>query len=170
MSPLQPTFMLGRQEKSGRTGESGRRPRTVVEARLRPSPRDYSSPAARAGDRKRTTPNRTTQPRRLAPRPPQVAVQYNLANEPWDKFSMAAVADRGLKPQLWTSGRLRKEARERCEARETRSRQGIRCACACGGASLAQKGSRLGRHTGECAPGHASRHRSSSLILISSFF
>lgn len=113
MSPLQPTFMLGRQEKSGRTGESGRRPRTVVEARLRPSPRDYSSPAARAGDRKRTTPNRTTQPRRLAPRPPQVAVQYNLANEPWDKFSMAAVADRGLKPQLWTSGRLRKEARPR---------------------------------------------------------
>jgi hypothetical protein len=27
-------------------------------------------------------------------------------NEPWLKYSMAAVADRGLKPNQWTSARL----------------------------------------------------------------
>lgn len=36
----------------------------------------------------------------------QVTVQYNLCNEPWVKYSMAGVADRGLAPSLWTSARL----------------------------------------------------------------
>jgi hypothetical protein len=36
-------------------------------------------------------------------------VQYNLCNEPRIKYSMAAVADRGLKPSQWTSARLRGE-------------------------------------------------------------
>ena len=36
----------------------------------------------------------------------EVTVQYNLCNEPWVKYSMASVADRGLKPSQWTSARL----------------------------------------------------------------
>ena len=32
-------------------------------------------------------------------------MQYNLCNEPRIKYSMAAVADRGLKPSQWTSAR-----------------------------------------------------------------
>lgn len=36
----------------------------------------------------------------------QVTVQYNLCSEPWVKYSMAGVADRGLPPNLWTSARL----------------------------------------------------------------
>ena len=39
----------------------------------------------------------------------EVTIQYNLCNEPWLKYSMAAVADRGLKPSQWTSARLHKE-------------------------------------------------------------
>ncbi|KAK9828391.1 hypothetical protein WJX81_002975 [Elliptochloris bilobata] len=39
----------------------------------------------------------------------EVTVQYNLCNEPRIKYSMAAVADRGLKPSQWTSARLRAE-------------------------------------------------------------
>jgi hypothetical protein len=38
-----------------------------------------------------------------------VTIQYNLCNEPWLKYSMAAVADRGLKASQWTSARLRNE-------------------------------------------------------------
>lgn len=40
----------------------------------------------------------------------QVTVLYNLVNEPWLKYSMAAIADRGLKSAGWTSARLREEA------------------------------------------------------------
>ena len=36
-------------------------------------------------------------------------MQYNLSNEPWLKYSMAAIADRGLKPSQLTSARLRAE-------------------------------------------------------------
>jgi hypothetical protein len=36
----------------------------------------------------------------------QVTVLYSLANEPWLKYSMSAVADRGLRPSAWTSARL----------------------------------------------------------------
>lgn len=36
----------------------------------------------------------------------EVTVQYNLCNEPWTKYSMATVADRGLLPSQWTSARL----------------------------------------------------------------
>lgn len=49
---------------------------------------------------------------RLMPAPvpaQEVTVQYNLCNEPRIKYSMAAVADRGLKPSQWTSARLRGE-------------------------------------------------------------
>eukprot|EP00884_Botryococcus_braunii_P016136 jgi/Botrbrau1/3205/Bobra.37_2s0035.1 len=38
-----------------------------------------------------------------------VTVQYNLCNEPWVKYSMAAIADRGLKRSQWTSARLHRE-------------------------------------------------------------
>jgi hypothetical protein len=31
---------------------------------------------------------------------------FNLVSEPWPKYSMHAVADRGLKPHEWTSARL----------------------------------------------------------------
>ena len=41
----------------------------------------------------------------------EVTIQYNLCNEPWLKYSMAAVADRGLRPAQWTSARLHSEAR-----------------------------------------------------------
>ena len=36
----------------------------------------------------------------------QVTMQYNLCNEPWLKYSMGGVADRGLKHSQWTSARL----------------------------------------------------------------
>lgn len=39
----------------------------------------------------------------------EVTVKYNLCNEPWMKYSMNVVADRGLKVTEWTSARLRKE-------------------------------------------------------------
>lgn len=39
----------------------------------------------------------------------EVTIQYNLCNEPWLKYSMPAVADRGLKASQWTSARLHKE-------------------------------------------------------------
>ncbi len=37
-------------------------------------------------------------------------MQYNLANEPWLKYSLAAVADRGLRPSLWSASRVHEEA------------------------------------------------------------
>ena len=39
----------------------------------------------------------------------EVTLLYNLCNEPWLKYTMAAVADRGLKPSQWTSVRLQTE-------------------------------------------------------------
>jgi len=39
----------------------------------------------------------------------EVTVQYNLCNEPWLKYSMSVVADRGLNHSQLTSARLRKE-------------------------------------------------------------
>ncbi|KAI5083381.1 hypothetical protein GOP47_0003124 [Adiantum capillus-veneris] len=38
----------------------------------------------------------------------EVTIQYNLSNEPWMKYSMSIVADRGLKKSQFTSARLRK--------------------------------------------------------------
>jgi len=35
-----------------------------------------------------------------------MTVLYNLSNEPWMKYNMAAIADRGLKPSQWTSARF----------------------------------------------------------------
>lgn len=46
------------------------------------------------------------QPLHICLRHAQVTVQYNLCNEPWVKYSMAGVADRGLAPSLWSSARL----------------------------------------------------------------
>lgn len=36
-------------------------------------------------------------------------MQYNLCNEPWLKYTMTAVSDRGLKPSQWTAARLHSE-------------------------------------------------------------
>ena len=36
----------------------------------------------------------------------EVSVQYNLCNEPWLKYTLSAIADRGLKRSQWTSSRL----------------------------------------------------------------
>ena len=36
----------------------------------------------------------------------EVTVMFNLVNEPWLKYNMAAVADKGLKPHEWTSAKL----------------------------------------------------------------
>ncbi|KAL3141991.1 hypothetical protein ABBQ32_004635 [Trebouxia sp. C0010 RCD-2024] len=36
----------------------------------------------------------------------EMTLIYNLCNEPWPKYNMAAVADRGLKPSQWTSARF----------------------------------------------------------------
>ena len=36
-------------------------------------------------------------------------MQYNLCNEPWLKYGLSLVTDRGLDPKLWTSYRLRSE-------------------------------------------------------------
>eukprot|EP00262_Sarcandra_glabra_P011518 TRINITY_DN2780_c0_g1_i1.p1 TRINITY_DN2780_c0_g1~~TRINITY_DN2780_c0_g1_i1.p1 ORF type:complete len:817 (+),score=173.64 TRINITY_DN2780_c0_g1_i1:177-2627(+) len=38
----------------------------------------------------------------------EVTIQYNLCNEPWVKYSISAVADKGLKKPLYTSARLKK--------------------------------------------------------------
>ncbi|KAL8260294.1 hypothetical protein R6Q59_028247 [Mikania micrantha] len=38
----------------------------------------------------------------------EVTLQYNLCNEPWIKFSISAIADKGLKKPLFTSARLKK--------------------------------------------------------------
>ncbi|XP_039132050.1 uncharacterized protein LOC120268859 isoform X1 [Dioscorea cayenensis subsp. rotundata] len=38
----------------------------------------------------------------------EVTVQYNLCNEPWLKYSISAVADKGLKKPFHTSARLKK--------------------------------------------------------------
>uniref|UniRef100_A0A7I4DEM4 Histone deacetylation protein Rxt3 n=1 Tax=Physcomitrium patens TaxID=3218 RepID=A0A7I4DEM4_PHYPA len=38
----------------------------------------------------------------------EVTIQYNLCNEPWAKYSMSIVADRGLKNSQYTSARLKK--------------------------------------------------------------
>ena len=40
----------------------------------------------------------------------EVTVQYNLCNEPWLKYSIAAVADQGFKRSQWTAARLRRES------------------------------------------------------------
>jgi hypothetical protein len=39
----------------------------------------------------------------------EVTLQYSLCHEPWTKYTVAAVADRGLKRAQWTSARLRNE-------------------------------------------------------------
>ena len=39
----------------------------------------------------------------------EITVQYNLCNEPWLKYALSLVTDRGLDPKLWTSYRLRSE-------------------------------------------------------------
>mmetsp|Transcript_18237 Transcript_18237/g.58995 ORF Transcript_18237/g.58995 Transcript_18237/m.58995 type:complete len:415 (+) Transcript_18237:69-1313(+) len=39
----------------------------------------------------------------------EVTVQYNLCNEPWMRYTMAVVADRGLKQSQWTSSRMCKD-------------------------------------------------------------
>ncbi|GMH35835.1 hypothetical protein BSKO_03703 [Bryopsis sp. KO-2023] len=52
---------------------------------------------------------------------PEVAFMFNLCNEPWRKYFMHTIADRGLKQWQWTSARLHSEvlyletARERFE-------------------------------------------------------
>ncbi|XP_020878167.1 LOW QUALITY PROTEIN: uncharacterized protein LOC9307407 [Arabidopsis lyrata subsp. lyrata] len=38
----------------------------------------------------------------------EVTIQYNLCNEPWIKYSISIVADKGLKKPLFTSARLKK--------------------------------------------------------------
>ncbi|XP_047310319.1 uncharacterized protein LOC124913923 isoform X2 [Impatiens glandulifera] len=38
----------------------------------------------------------------------EVTIQYNLCNEPWIKYSISVVADKGLKKALYTSARLKK--------------------------------------------------------------
>ncbi|XP_058090190.1 uncharacterized protein LOC131236776 [Magnolia sinica] len=38
----------------------------------------------------------------------EVTIQYNLCNEPWVKYSISTVADKGLKKPLYTSARLKK--------------------------------------------------------------
>ncbi|KAL6225580.1 hypothetical protein ACLB2K_004429 [Fragaria x ananassa] len=38
----------------------------------------------------------------------EVTIQYNLCNEPWIKYSISIVADKGLKKTLYTSARLKK--------------------------------------------------------------
>ncbi|KAJ0435305.1 hypothetical protein HanRHA438_Chr17g0831491 [Helianthus annuus] len=38
----------------------------------------------------------------------EVTLQYNLCNEPWIKYSISAIANKGLKKPLFTSARLKK--------------------------------------------------------------
>lgn len=39
----------------------------------------------------------------------EMTLIYNLSNEPWPKYNMAAIADRGLKPSQWTSARFQNQ-------------------------------------------------------------
>lgn len=54
-----------------------------------------------------------------------MTVLYNLVNEPWLKYSMSAVADRGLKSSHYTSARLRDEVLY------LETSTCVRCVCAC---------------------------------------
>jgi hypothetical protein len=36
-------------------------------------------------------------------------VQFNLCNEPWLKYTLSIIADKGMSPSLWTSARQRRE-------------------------------------------------------------
>ncbi len=67
-----------------------------------------------------TTPPNQPHPRvpRLPPTPApnptprvsqEVSVLFNLCNEPWLKYTLSAIADRGMKHAGWTSARLRAE-------------------------------------------------------------
>ncbi|PNW85357.1 hypothetical protein CHLRE_03g182600v5 [Chlamydomonas reinhardtii] len=39
----------------------------------------------------------------------EVSIQFNLCNEPWLKYTLSAIADKGMKHSGWTSARLRSE-------------------------------------------------------------
>ncbi|EFJ52132.1 hypothetical protein VOLCADRAFT_103146 [Volvox carteri f. nagariensis] len=39
----------------------------------------------------------------------EVSIQFNLCNEPWLKYTLSAIADKGMKHPGWTSARLRSE-------------------------------------------------------------
>jgi hypothetical protein len=39
----------------------------------------------------------------------EVSIQFNLCNEPWLKYTLSAIADKGMKQPGWTSARLRSE-------------------------------------------------------------
>ncbi|GFR40958.1 hypothetical protein Agub_g1622 [Astrephomene gubernaculifera] len=39
----------------------------------------------------------------------EVSIQFNLCNEPWLKYTLSAIADKGMKHAGWTSARLRSE-------------------------------------------------------------
>lgn len=56
----------------------------------------------------------------------ELTVIYNLVNEPWPKYTMMAVADRGLKPHEWTSARLQTAVlyMESCKERFELARKG----------------------------------------------
>ncbi len=38
-----------------------------------------------------------------------MSIQFNLCNEPWLKYTLSAIADKGMKHSGWTSARLRSE-------------------------------------------------------------
>ncbi|GKD35303.1 zinc finger CCCH domain-containing protein 13-like protein isoform X1 [Tanacetum coccineum] len=52
----------------------------------------------------------------------EVTLQYNLCNEPWIKYSISAIADKGLKKPLFTSARLKKGEVLYLESRTRRTR------------------------------------------------
>ncbi|XP_024382608.1 uncharacterized protein [Physcomitrium patens] len=64
--------------------------------------------APAASERTVTTRAASSSPYRQQRFMQEVTIQYNLCNEPWAKYSMSIVADRGLKKSQYTSARLKK--------------------------------------------------------------
>lgn len=68
-------------------------------------PAPYPTVQPAASDRQITT--RTTGAKSKVSQ--EVSVLFNLCNEPWLKYTLSAIADRGMKHAGWTSARLRGE-------------------------------------------------------------
>ncbi|KAG2499895.1 hypothetical protein HYH03_002183 [Edaphochlamys debaryana] len=68
-------------------------------------PAPYPTVQTGMGDRQMTT--RTAGAKSKVSQ--EVSIQFNLCNEPWLKYTLSAIADKGLKHSGWTSARLRSE-------------------------------------------------------------
>lgn len=83
--------------------------RTGAHVELSPCIDELPAPLAtvqpQATDRQITTRNTGSKGKQSQ----EVSVQFNLCNEPWLRYTLAAISDKGLKPSQWTAARLHDE-------------------------------------------------------------